>query len=605
MSGWLIYLRASVWRAATIAVVAFGSILLPSSAAGIQEPLAACSGDLGLPAEARCGSLQVPENRADPKGRRIELNIVTVRAALPAPTETALFVLGGGPGQAVASLAAPLAGLFKSIGVARDLVFVDQRGTGKSNGFNCDLTGGTEPGATGFALPEGQIRKCLDGLNADPVYYTTRAFTQDLDAVRDWLGYERIDLVGGSYGSWAAMAYASWYPEHTNSLVASSVVPPDAAFPAYIESSVERSLNRLTTQCLAVSACRSAHGNTSVRSRTVVERLSKAPVELDGQTITSQQFANAIVQRLYLPATAAQVPELVSAAWSGDYARFAKMEATRPHIGDGVSWGLFLSVTCSEGTLESPTEPPTSRSEEAPFGGDFASNLRRACDQWPHQRVSLDPALLTTSEIPALFLTGAEDPAAPPELAESVMRRYPHALNVVLPGQRHTPVFSSPCALRIMAEFFQKGASTELDLSCVRDLDWEPFTGVAPPASKTEDPPKPGDSRQHSATPSTGDVLAGSWAGSIGLAALGGADLSIEVTITVTGGGYAAELSASVPVTNPKFSEIRLDDQGNVRMTKETATGRMILQGKLNGDVIEGEFIQGEIKAAFELRRKG
>ncbi|MGQ0737315.1 MAG: alpha/beta hydrolase, partial [Acidobacteriota bacterium] len=165
-------------------------LVIAAGCAGGREPSAldrlhACASDEG-PTDAYCGTYRVFENRQTRQGREIDLSIVVLpalgRDARPDP----LFFLAGGPGQGAARMARPLRDTFRRVQAARDIVLVDQRGTGKSNPLDCrpadedSLAAINEPDAVGL----DRLRKCLAGFDADPGLYTTTVAMDDLDEVR-------------------------------------------------------------------------------------------------------------------------------------------------------------------------------------------------------------------------------------------------------------------------------------------------------------------------------------------------------------------------------------------------------------------------------------
>lgn len=173
--------------------------------------------------QALCGVLPVPENPNDPQGRKIDLNVVVFPAVKRIPEPDALFLLAGGPGQAATEAFPALLTAFFNIHQRRDIVMVDQRGTGKSNPLRC-LDDEDESLAEDAALEK--LKACPSALDADLRYYTTEIAMADLDAVRAALGYTTINLYGASYGTRAALTYLRMYPDRVRSLILDAVVDP-------------------------------------------------------------------------------------------------------------------------------------------------------------------------------------------------------------------------------------------------------------------------------------------------------------------------------------------------------------------------------------------
>ena len=190
-------------------------------------PLEACRLTGGV--NALCGELLVYEDRAAAAGRQLPLNI----AVLPATgssnvvEDDPLFLLAGGPGQAAVEAYASAIYLFADVNRTRDIVLVDQRGTGESNGLNCEVL---EDETLPADLPDEEqialLEQCRADLSAraDLSLYTTDTFVADLDDVRAALDYDIINLYGASYGTRAAQTYLRRFPERVRSVVLDAVV---------------------------------------------------------------------------------------------------------------------------------------------------------------------------------------------------------------------------------------------------------------------------------------------------------------------------------------------------------------------------------------------
>src|SRR5688572_3960416 len=171
----------------------------------------------GIKGDAKCGTLEVFENRATRKGRKIPINVVVLPATGAKREPDALFYFAGGPGSAATEDAPGFVDILARIREHRDLVFVDQRGTGQSNPLNCNLFNPADPQSFfGSFFPVDDVRKCREQLEpkADLTLYTTEIAMDDLDEVRAALGYEQINLYGASYGTRAALVYLRQHPKH-------------------------------------------------------------------------------------------------------------------------------------------------------------------------------------------------------------------------------------------------------------------------------------------------------------------------------------------------------------------------------------------------------
>jgi len=182
---------------------------------------------------ADCGVLSVPEDPTRTGGRQIRLAFARVPAVSRSKRPDPLFLLAGGPGMAATTFYAMTAPVFARIHRDRDIVLVDQRGTGKSNPLDCPEGDETDLGASGGSIID-ETRRCLQmlGAKADVAQYTTSVAVKDLDRVRRALGYQQINLYGVSYGTRVAQQYLRRFPRQTRSLILDGVVPPELSFGA-------------------------------------------------------------------------------------------------------------------------------------------------------------------------------------------------------------------------------------------------------------------------------------------------------------------------------------------------------------------------------------
>ena len=222
------------------------------------------------PRGSLCGELTVYEDREAESGRTIDLKIVVAPALRRYPASDPLFVLIGGPGGGAATMAESLLPGFRRFQADRDIVFVDQRGTGASNPLDCEAP---EQSLEALANPSfARLRRCLDGLEADPRFYTTSAAMDDLDDVRVHLGYHEINLYGVSYGTVAALDYLNRHEEAVRSLVLDSAAPRDAMFPLYVPRDAQRVLDRLIDDCEQQPQCASTFPDLADTVDTVMSR---------------------------------------------------------------------------------------------------------------------------------------------------------------------------------------------------------------------------------------------------------------------------------------------------------------------------------------------
>src|SRR5688572_22485421 len=225
----------------------------------------------GLDVAARCGVHEVWEDREARSGRRIALHVAVVPARLRAREPDPIVILAGGPGQGAISLASQVMPLFMRLNDSRDVVFLDQRGTGKSHPLNCDDEAQPLQALFEDALPERLVTKCLAELDADPRQYVTPVAMQDLEEVRAALGYPRLNLWGGSYGTRAALEYVRRHGDRVRTLVLDGVAPPTLKISLGVWATRERALDALFAACEQTPSCTSAHPDLKGRLETIRE----------------------------------------------------------------------------------------------------------------------------------------------------------------------------------------------------------------------------------------------------------------------------------------------------------------------------------------------
>jgi pimeloyl-ACP methyl ester carboxylesterase len=161
--------------------------------------------------EVLCGTYEVMEKRNVRKGAKIRLNFIILPAWTLHPAPDPVFIFSGGPGQGSADIAAYYAQVYEKLRWERDIVLVDQRGTGQSNPLPCQRIGDPDSAQTYLQdmFPEDYVKNCRKELEkkANLRHYDTTTAMQDIDDLRNTLGYERINIIGSSYGSYTGIVY--------------------------------------------------------------------------------------------------------------------------------------------------------------------------------------------------------------------------------------------------------------------------------------------------------------------------------------------------------------------------------------------------------------
>lgn len=429
----------------------------------------------GLDQDVLCATYPVWENRATKKGRKIGLNIVILPALGPDKQPDPIFAFGGGPGEGIAGSAAGFAG--SDLRKKRDIVLIDQRGTGRSNPLRCSFYG--EPvdfrRAAGTLFPIDAVKECRARLEkvANLTRYTTAAFADDLNEVRQWLGYGKINLSGGSYGTRMAQVYWRRHPETVRSVLLVAVVPVDLFLPLRHAYAGQRALDLLLAECASQPECRAAFPDTKADLKAIKERIDEGVTVTVTNTHTGEKqevrpdwgmVAEGMRFLMYGPA-AASLPLQIHKAARGDLAPLVQMSiARRLDIDEVLAMGMLFSVTCAE-DLPFITEEMTLRETAGTFLGDYRIRQQKAaCAVWPRGKVPADTHELIRSDVPVLLLSGERDPVTPPEMAEQASRYMTNRLHVVIPRGSHGG--GSECTDNLIRDFIDRASVQGLDPSC-------------------------------------------------------------------------------------------------------------------------------------------
>jgi len=441
----------------------------------------------GIEEELFCGKLTVFENRETRTGRTIDLNIVVLPAVNQQNKAEPLFDLAGGPGASSADAAGFYAGPGKDYRRRHDVVLVDQRGTGKSNRLS--IFRAKTPGYyLSQMFPIDYVKSMRQALEkrADLTKYTTSIAMDDLDDVRAWLGYDRINLLGTSYGTRAVLVYMRQHPDHVRSAMLLGVAPTDLKMPLHHAESGARAMDLLLGECEQDAKCQAAFPQIRDVWKNAIAQLEKQPARVEYSppgksaptTIEIQRgvFGEKIRSWMYDRDQAARIPLIVHHAASVDFTPFLQ-QAIAPSIPDFVANGMYLSVTCAEDVPFINQEEAAGLNANNPFGNYRVFQQTRACEMWPRGEIPADFHEPVRSNGPVLIFSGNMDPVTPPGYGEEVARHLPNSRHVIISEAGHgADGLTDPgCIDRIAIEFLEKGDPKNLDVGCVQRMAPPPF----------------------------------------------------------------------------------------------------------------------------------
>jgi len=425
-------------------------------------------------AGARCGVVQVPENHANPRGRKIALHVVVLPATGKRDGQRAQYDLEGGPGFAVTDFL----GFYASDGAAyretRDIVLADMRGTGLSNPLRCPAIEETQRRQPTPAMYPAELvadcAKTLGGGN-DLRQYTTGAAARDIDLVRRALGYEQLDLNAISYGTTLALRYIADFPKAVHAAALMGTVPASRTPPRFHAAAAQVALDQLMAECAADDRCRN-NGDMRANLATALARVGT------DTGVTAPVFLEKVRTHLYVPASRVELPYLLANASKGDFSKFVAPAGEGRVFADG----LYLSITCTESFARMNVDAAIADARSTAFGAFRLERQRDACRQWPTGVA--DPRLMPEpdSRVPVLFIAGEHDPVAPADWAMDAGKHFANGRVIrvrhgahVLDGLTELDTCLDP----VMIRFFDSASVRTLDVSCLAHM-MPPAWGIPP-----------------------------------------------------------------------------------------------------------------------------
>jgi pimeloyl-ACP methyl ester carboxylesterase len=436
----------------------------------------------------------VPEKRAAEYGKTIRLAVMILRQKDTAPRGEPTLLLAGGPGQDAIGLFADLLGYwdhFRSEGypkaevegqlrdwlelraamdlyvsdmAEREFVVFDQRGTGYS-----------EPSLKCHGEAYDDCYKRLTQAGVDLSAYNTVENAADVDAVRRALGYPRVNLMGGSYGTRLGYEVLRRYGDSVRAVVFDSALPPEVDWYAETVEHYAGNLDVLFDHCAADAACGKAYANLKNEFYDLVERLDAEPLPVPGGGhFDGADLLELTWDAMYDVGKIRWLPALIHQTYQKDYRILERWGQTvgREDAGEVMAWGMSYSVECAEqwsaetwrATLEAAARLP--RAIAADAVEQFA-HMEDVCAVWKVPTLPVHESL--KSDVPALFLSGEFDPATPPAFAEASAGNFTRAYRYVFPGMGHTDGFFSRCWTSIQFQFLDEPARAP-DASCIADM---------------------------------------------------------------------------------------------------------------------------------------
>ena len=416
--------------------------------------------------KARCGTMLRPQNPADADSPGIEISVAVVPALDLKPDPDPFVPLAGGPGASAIEFYAAYSGAFEHVRRHRDILLVDQRGTGSSSRMDCDVDEDIIEGAFSEEQVLEVTRECLAALPHDPRFFTTSVAVTDLEAVRAALGYGPLNLYGVSYGSRVAQHFAKRYPASTRSIVLDGVVPPQIVLGPQIATEAQEALDNIFARCAADENCNERFPGLPHAFQQLREQVEQEPVTVEiPDPVTGRrepvdfgaaELAGAVRLLAYNANSISIVPLLIHTAASGNLEPLAaQIRMLAEQMSDALALGMHNAVMCSEDAPFYDGMAIDHEALEASYIGVVQLDAITAmCSVWPAGPVDDDFRTPLATDIPVLLLSGEADPITPPEYAELAMIALEQAQHLTGAKQGHGQA-AVGCMPRLIGQFVE------------------------------------------------------------------------------------------------------------------------------------------------------
>jgi len=474
----------TMWKKTWKKIITLGLLSITTTTWANDNKLTLDNCHLGeIRSQVKCGKLEVPENYQKPDGDKISVNFAVLPAIDDSEYKAPLMFLAGGPGQAAVELATGLNRVFREVRKTRDIILVDQRGTGESSALSCEFEAVDNVYSTlPDALDPQEVKDCVSQFKGDVTQYNSENAIRDFDAIRAALGHEKLNIYGGSYGTRAGLVFMRMFPESLESVVLDSVGPIEVPIGMFGQSGA-RSFNLLIDNCKNSESCHKAFPNLAEEFQAVKTRLANEAVTVDilhprlgtptKLVLDDTKFTGNLRFQLYGMEGRSMVPLVIHQAFLGNYQPLIGLMA-RTEGEQLVYTGLLFNIVCNEDIPRLSMADKAADAKNNFDGKDSHLAWDMVCPFFPEYRPSEDFYQSVTADIPTLILSGNLDPVTPPSNGDYSAKTLPNSHHIVVENASHT-VAMSTCASDIIQEFLTSKAPKNLDESCLKDIPQETF----------------------------------------------------------------------------------------------------------------------------------
>ncbi len=448
---------------------------------GITDFSACTIGSDTASLNAQCATVTTSFTYEEGDARTLDLHVAKIPARQTPIQPDPLVLLAGGPGQSATESFPALIHAFRSINENRDLILVDQRGTGNSHRLDCEASVPGEDLEFDSAVVQAHSETCLQAQTLDTRYFTTSIAVKDLEAIRKHLDVELWNIYGISYGTRVAIHYMRRYPEAVRTAILDAVVPPQVTLGADVAVHAQQALEKLYARCLAILDCANAFPQIEKRTQQLLDRLEVTPVSVDYEdvstgTIRQMELTNkhlAITLRLmtYSAYGVALLPSMLFDAYENkNYAPLARQAMMQTEtVGSTIATGLHNAIICTEDAPDQITAAQKAAAEITYLGAEVIDALHANCKPWPTGVMDSDFKEPLVSDIPTIILSGAADPITPASYGDLVASTLTNKLHIVNEHQGHMQM-PLGCVPQLMHRLIKSGNVNELDSGCLERL---------------------------------------------------------------------------------------------------------------------------------------
>ncbi len=433
--------------------------------------------------DAECATLVVPLDYESPNGETIELKVAKLESKSKNPSTDAFTLLAGGPGQSALESYPSVAHAFRHIRADRDIILIDQRGTGSSHKLECPHDESENDTSLLFDKAETEAASiaCRDLLDVDPGFFSTSIAVKDLELLREKLAIPQWNIYGVSYGTRVGLHYLRRYPNSVRTITLDAVVPPDIILGPESALSAQRSLIRLLDRCEKNEGCSNAFPDLRSGTFDLLERLKTEPIDIQYEDIGTGQLRNitftdrhlAITLRLmsYSAYGHAILPSMLyDAIDKNNFASLARQAQLQiSSLDSALAGGMYNAVICTEDTPFVDKDMDRALLDNTYIGSELLDAMHSSCSGFKPGVLDKDFKSPVISDIPALILSGSDDPITPPDYGELVAKHLSNGIHIVNENQGHMQA-ALGCMPKLMAEFINTASATDLPLACLERL---------------------------------------------------------------------------------------------------------------------------------------